>query len=225
MLAAVVIVALSYIVPVGAMWMTGLSPSAWETGSWADIAGMLGGPLLRVGLALGGMISGFGMFNALVMSYSRLPLAMAQDGMLPRVFAKLHPRSRAPWVTILVCATGWAMCLGLGFERLVIIDILLYGVSLSLEFVALIVLRIREPELPRPFRVPGGMFGAVAVGVPPMLLLGFSVVRGESAHVLGISALAFGLLLIAAGVVAYFVNVTLKPTGWGTTTEKPEPVA
>jgi amino acid transporter len=225
MLAAVVIVALSYIVPVGAMWMTGLSASAWETGSWADIAGMLGGPLLRVGLALGGMISGFGMFNALVMSYSRLPLAMAQDGMLPRVFAKLHPRSRAPWVTILVCATGWAMCLGLGFERLVIIDILLYGVSLSLEFVALIVLRIREPELPRPFRVPGGMFGAVAVGVPPMLLLGFSVVRGESAHVLGISALAFGLLLIAAGVVAYFVNVTLKPTGWGTTTEKPEPVA
>ena len=179
------------------------------------------GPLLRVGLALGGMISGFGMFNALVMSYSRLPLAMAQDGMLPRVFGKLHPRSRAPWVTILVCAAGWAMCLGLGFERLIIIDILLYGVSLSLEFVALIVLRIREPELPRPFRVPGGMFGAVAVGIAPMLLLGFSVVRGESAHVLGMSALTFGLLLIAAGVVAYFVNVTLKPAGWNAAAGKP----
>lgn len=221
MLAAVVIVALSYIVPVGAMWMTGLSSNAWETGSWADIAGMLGGPLLRVGLALGGMISGFGMFNALVMSYSRLPLAMAQDGMLPRVFAKLHPRSRAPWVTILVCAAGWAMCLGLGFERLIIIDILLYGVSLSLEFVALIVLRIREPELPRPFRVPGGMFGAVAVGIAPMLLLGFSVVRAESARVLGMSAFTFGMLLIAAGVVAYFVNVTLKPAGWSAAAGKP----
>ena len=36
-----------------------------------------------IGVVLGGMISGFGMFNALVMSYSRLPLAMAQDGMLP----------------------------------------------------------------------------------------------------------------------------------------------
>jgi amino acid transporter len=225
MLAAVVIVALSYIVPVGAMWMTGLSPSAWETGSWADIAGMLGGPLLRVGLALGGMISGFGMFNALVMSYSRLPLAMAQDGMLPRVFGKLHPRSRAPWVTILVCAAGWAMCLGLGFERLIIIDILLYGVSLSLEFVALIVLRIREPELPRPFRVPGGMFGAVAVGIAPMLLLAFSVVRAESARVLGMSAFTFGMLLIAAGVVAYFVNVTLRPAGWNATPGKPEPAA
>ena len=225
MLAAVVIVALSYIVPVAAMWMTGLSSSAWETGSWADIAGMVGGPLLRVGLALGGMISGFGMFNALVMSYSRLPLAMAQDGMLPKVFGKLHPRSRAPWVTILVCATGWAMCLGLGFERLIIIDILLYGASLSLEFVALIVLRIREPELPRPFRVPGGMFGAVAVGIAPMLLLGFSVLRSQSEYVLGISAFAFGMLLIAAGVVAYFLNVTLKPSGWSTAPDKPEPVA
>ncbi len=221
MLAAVVIVALSYIVPVAAMWLTGLSSSAWETGSWADIAGMLGGPLLRVGLALGGMISGFGMFNALVMSYSRLPLAMAQDGMLPRVFGKLHPRSRAPWVTILVCATGWAMCLGLGFERLIIIDILLYGVSLGLEFVALIVLRIREPELPRPFRVPGGMFGAAAVGVAPMLLLGFSVVRAENARVLGMSAFSFGILLIAAGVVAYFLNVALKPAGWSAAPEKP----
>ncbi len=65
------------------------------------------------------------------------------------------------------------------------IDILLYGVSLSLEFVALVVLRVREPDLPRPFRVPGGMFGAVAVGIAPMLLLGFSVVRSEHEQVLG----------------------------------------
>jgi len=51
------------------------------------------------------------------------------------------------------------------------------------------------------------------------------VVRGESARVLGMSALAFGLLLIAAGGVAYLLNVTLKPAGWGTAAEKPEPAA
>jgi amino acid transporter len=151
---------------------------------------------------------------------------MAQDGMLPQVFGKLHPRSRAPWVAIVVCAIGWAMCLGLGFERLVTIDILLYGVSLSLEFVALVVLRIREPELPRPFRVPGGMFGAVAVGIAPMLLLGFSVIRSEHEQVLGISSFAFGILLIGAGVLAYVVNHTLKPRGWSATaSEKPQPAA
>jgi amino acid transporter len=224
MLTAVLIVSLSYVVPVAAMWMTGLPASAWETGFWADIAGLLGGPLLRIGLALGGMISGFGMFNALVMSYSRLPLAMAQDGMLPRMFGKLHPRTRAPWVAILVCAVGWAMCLGLGFERLVTIDILLYGASLSLEFTALIMLRVREPELPRPFRVPGGMLGAVAVGIAPMLLLGFSVIRSQSEQVLGMSSFAFGMILIGAGVVAYALNHALKPAGWSAA-QQAEPAA
>src|SRR5437764_5074319 len=169
MLAAVTIVALSYIFPVAAFWMTHLPAGSWETGSWADIAGLLGGPLLRIALVVGGMVSAFGMFNALVMSYSRLPLAMAQDGMLPSIFGRLN-RRRAPWVAIIALAIGWACCLGLGFERLVTIDILIYGVSLSLEFLALIVLRIREPNLKRPFRVPGGLSGAVAVGIPLLLL-------------------------------------------------------
>jgi amino acid transporter len=223
MLAAVAIVAISYVLPVAALWMTRLAPSAWETGSWADIAGLLGGPLLRVALVAGGMISAFGMFNALVMSYSRLPLAMAQDGMLPRVFGKLHPKTRAPWVAILVCATGWALCLNLGFERLVTIDILLYGTSLALEFVALVALRIREPELPRAFRVPGGMLGAIFVGVAPILLLGFSVVRSESEQVWGMSSFAFGMILIVAGVVAYALNRAWKPEGWTPAQEKPQP--
>jgi amino acid transporter len=225
MLLAVLIVAVSYIVPVAAMWMTGLAPSAWDTGFWADIAGLMGGPWLRVALALGGMISGFGMFNALVMSYSRLPLAMAQDGMLPKVFGKLQKKTRAPWVAILVLAVLWAPCLLLGFERLVTIDILLYGVSLSLEFIALIVLRIREPELPRPFKVPGGLLGAIAIGIPPMLLLGFSIVRSEHESVLGMSSFAFGMILILAGVVAYFVNHAVKPEGWIAAEEKPQPAA
>jgi amino acid transporter len=224
MLAAVIIVALSYIVPVVAMWMTGLAPSAWDTGFWADAAGMLGGPLLRVGLALAGMISGFGMFNALVMSYSRLPLAMAQDGMLPKIFGKRTKRTGAPWVAILVLAVFWAPCLLLGFERLVTIDILLYGGSLGLEFAALIWLRIREPELPRPFRVPGGMFGAIAIGIPPMLMLGFSILRSQHETVFGMSSFAFGMILMGAGVAAYAVNYLLKPQGWAAPTEKPQAV-
>jgi len=226
MLAAVIIVALSYIVPVAAMWMTGLAPAAWDTGFWADAAGMMGGPLLRVGLALGGMISGFGMFNALVMSYSRLPLAMARDGMLPKILGKQTSGSRAPWVAILVLAVLWAPCLLLGFERLVTIDILLYGGSLGLEFAALIWLRIREPELPRPFRVPGGIFGAIAIGIPPMLMLGFSIFRSQHETVFGMSSFAFGMILIAAGVVAYGLNHLFKPDGWAAPrAEKPPVVA
>jgi amino acid transporter len=226
MLVAVCIVAASYVLPFAALWMTGLKSTAWETGSWADIAGLLGGPLLRIGVVLGGMISAFGMFNALVMSYSRLPLAMAQDGMLPGIFGKLQKKSRAPWVAIVALAIGWAMCLGLGFARLVTIDILLYGFSLGLEFIALAVLRFREPDLPRPFRVPGGLFGAIAIGIPPLLLLGFSVFRSEHEQIWNMSSFAFGMMLIAAGVVVYLINHTLKPSGWAAPQqEKPQPAA
>jgi len=222
MIVAVIVVAATYIVPFAAMWLTGVPANSFETGSWADLAGMMGGlvggPLVargfRVALVLGGMMSAFGMFNALVMSYSRLPLAMAQDGLLPSVFGKIHSKTRAPWVAIVVLAGCWAMCLGLGFERLVTIDVLLYGMSLTLEFVALIVLRIKEPTLRRPFKVPGGMTGAVLLGVSPVLLLGFSIVHGEGEQILGMSGLAFGLLLIGAGFVAYWVKSMLRPEGW-----------
>jgi len=224
MLWSVFIIALTYVVPVAAVWMTGLPASAWETGSWADIAGLLGGPLLRIALVVGGMISAFGMFNALVMSYSRLPLAMAQDGMLPQVFTREWKRTRAPWVSIAACATGWALCVGIGLDRLVTIDILLYGASLSLEFAALIFLRVKEPDLHRPFKVPGGMFGAILVGIAPIFLLSFSVVRSQSERIWGMSSFAFGVLLIGAGVVAYLVNITLKPQGWAVNAkDKPEP--
>src|SRR5712675_689386 len=155
MIAAVILVALTYVLPFAAVYLTGVPSTVFGAdGSWATVAGAVGGKIagfewLRFLIVLGGMMSAFGMFNALVMSYSRLPLAMARDGMLPKSFAKLSARTQTPWVAIIVCATCWALCLGLGFKRLVTLDIMLYGAALMLEFVTLVALRIREPELKR----------------------------------------------------------------------------
>ncbi len=205
MLAAVVIVALSYIVPVAAMWLTGLSSSAWETGSWADIAGMLGGPLLRIGLALGGMISGFGMFNALVMSYTRLPMAMAEDAMLPSVVARRNSRG-VPWVSVLLCGVAWALALKLPFDRLISIDLILYGTSLMLEFVALVVLRIREPKLARPFKA-GNLAFAVSLGIGPAALIGYALYSSRDEKLMGsISALLFAAGVALLGPALYWLT-------------------
>jgi amino acid transporter len=152
------------------------------------------------------MMSAFGMFNALVMSYSRLPLAMARDGMLPKVFAKTSRRTNTPWLAIVVCASCWALCLGLGFRRLVTLDIMLYGASLMLEFITLVVLRIKEPNLKRGFQVPGGMVGAVLTGVFPLLLLLLAIVESNHETVLGINGLIFGVLIVVAGFAVYFVT-------------------
>jgi amino acid transporter len=209
MIAAVILVSLTYVLPFVAVYFTGIPASSFgEDGSWAAIGGLLGGKFLgfewlRFLIVLGGIMSAFGMFNALVMSYSRLPLAMAREGMLPKVFAKTSKRTNAPWVAILVCASGWALCLGLGFQRLITLDIMLYGFSLMLEFVTLVVLRIREPQLKREFRVPGGLPGAILAGLFPLTLLILALLKSGSESVLGMNALFFAALIIGAGFVVY----------------------
>jgi len=218
MIAAVILVSLTYVLPFVAIYFTGIPAARFaEDGSWASIGGLLGGKLfgfewLRFLIVLGGMMSAFGMFNALVMSYSRLPLAMAREGMLPKVFGKISKRTKAPWVAIIVCASGWALCLGLGFQRLITLDIMLYGFSLMLEFVTLVVLRLREPELKREFRVPGGLPGAILAGVFPLALLLLALVKSGSETVLGMNGLLFGALIIGCGFLVYASTRKLRVT-------------
>ena len=213
MIAAVILVSLTYVLPFTAVYLTGIPSSTFgDDGSWAVVAGLVGGKILgfewlRFLIVLGGMMSAFGMFNALVMSYSRLPLAMARDGMLPMLFAKTSTRTQVPYVAITVCAACWALCLGLGFQRLITLDIMLYGASLILEFITLVALRIREPNLHRPFRVPGGLSGAILTGVFPLFLLGLALLRGRNESVLGINALTFGAVISGAGVLVYFAKL------------------
>jgi amino acid transporter len=132
--------------------------------------------------------------------------------MLPAVFAKLHPRTQAPWVAIITCAVAWALCLGLGFERLITLDVLLSGASVILEFLALVALRIKEPRLDRPFRVPGGMLGACLLGVCPLLLLGLSVFHSAGERILGIDGLLFSVLLMLGGFIIYWAHFATRST-------------
>ncbi|HEX8872642.1 MAG TPA: APC family permease [Candidatus Acidoferrum sp.] len=209
MVAAVILVSLTYILPFVAVYIAGVPATAFsEDGSWASVAGSLGGKVmgfewLRFMVTVGGMMSAFGMFNALVMSYSRLPLAMARDGMIPGLFGKVTRKNHTPWVAIVALASCWALCLGLGFKRLVTLDILLYGVALMLEFITLVVLRIREPKLQRAFRVPGGMAGAVTCGLFPLALLILATAESGRETILGMNGLWFGAIIIAAGFAMY----------------------
>jgi amino acid transporter len=177
MCGAVALVVVTYAIPILAAQQTGMAPEEWGEGSWVVVGQRVLGPALGIAIAAGGMVAMVGMFNALVLSYSRVPMVLARDGYLPAVFARLSTRTGAPWVSIVVCASCWALALGLPLRRLFALDIVLYGLSLILEFVALVVLRIREPALARPFRAPGGLIGAALLGVGPTLLIGAAIVE------------------------------------------------
>jgi amino acid transporter len=215
MMLALSAIFLSYAIPIAAVWRAHLDPSVWSAGSWATIASIVAGPWLGVALVSAALLAEFGSFNSLVMSYSRLPAAMAEDGHLPALFTR-KLKNGAPWVAILALGLAWSVSLGLSFDRLVMLDILLYGASLVLEFLALIVLRWREPDLPRPFRVPGGFTGAVVVGIGPTALLIIALIKNRSEHLDlwrfgSVSTLAIGLALMGAGVVYYYVAGRVEP--------------
>jgi amino acid transporter len=206
MFGAVALVIISYLIPVAAVAHTGIDPNRWTTGGWVDVGQIVGGTTLAIAIALAGVIGAIGSFGALMLSFTRLPLVMAEDGYLPRIFEKRSARTGAPWLAILVCAVLWAACFPLGFEKSLLLDVMLTGASILLEFWALVALRAREPELPRPFRVPGGMAGAVAIGVPPLALMIAAFVRNRSEQIGSTNELVIGIGVIAAGVGLYFLS-------------------
>ncbi len=213
MIAAAALTAATYILPLAAMAFAGLSSASFSTGDWANAARDLGGPalvgsVLAVAIVAGGCLSGFGMFNALSMSYTRLPMAMAEDAMLPRVLARRNA-SGVHWVSVLFCGVAWALALKLPFERLISIDLILYGSSLLLEFAALAVLRVREPQLPRPFKA-GNFTFACLLGVAPALLIAYALFVSRNETIIGsTSALLVALAVGLLGPILYWATAIL----------------
>jgi len=212
MLLSAALVAATYIVPLAAVGIAGVPADRFSTGAWTDAARTIAGPgafgiALMLAVVLGGMLNGTGMFNALMLSYARIPFALAKDGLLPRFLARTTratpTRAPVPWASVLICAVAWALALRLSFERLISIDLVLYGGSLLLEFVALVVLRLREPALDRPFRIPGGLPAAVLAGVGPACLIAFALFAARDERVGPFPALLFAALVAAAGPLAY----------------------
>ena len=217
MLISVLLVAATYVIPVAAASRSGVAPESWDTGSWVDVGRTVGsfhgphlGEALAIAITAGGMISAFSMFNALILSYSRVPIAMAADGFLPKVMGRRSRRTGVPWVAVLVCAIGWAMCLKLGFEKLLLLDTLLYGLSLILEFAALIALRLREPNLARPYKVPGGLLGCIVIslGPIPLMVVAFWKALSDDGARAGLKLSAWTVIL---GIILYFVALQTSP--------------
>lgn len=204
MAAAVALVAITYVVPIAAVSLTSVGANQWTEGGWADVARAAwpgtGGAAMAAAMTAAGLIATFGTQNALTMAFARLPVALAEGGYLPMGLAR-KTKLGAPWPAIALCAAAWMGCLLLSFSKLLTLDVMLTGLSLILEFAALIALRVRAPELARPFRIPGGTWVCVAIAIPPAALLMVAGLKGQVEAVGPFNALELGLALILLGGV------------------------
>ena len=196
---AVPLVAAGYFVPL----LPALAASDWRTwreGGWPDIAREIAGPAgpaLGIALVVLAMLSAAAMFNSLLLAYSRIPLSVARDRLLPRWLAVVDGRG-VPVRSILVASALYSVIALLPFGDLISADVLLYALALALEFAALIRLRATEPALRGAFRLPLDRRGLVLLALCPMLVLvgvtGVEIVEGEHA------GRALLVALVAAGL-------------------------
>jgi amino acid transporter len=157
---ALLVLILCYLLPVIAGVSITSNPAIWSSDAgWPAIAQSLGGRWLGGLLAVAGLVSTMGLFNAQLLYVSRLPFVLARDGWFPRFLGKTLPGRAVPRAALLIFAAITALFASLSFGSLAIIQCVLYTGSLTFEFLALLILRLRYPRAHRSFRVPGGWLG------------------------------------------------------------------
>jgi len=178
-----------------------------DNGGFPILGVHIGGRWLGILVASGGMASAIGLYSAVLLSVSRVPQVMADDQLLPSFLCTLHPRFRTPYISILASSVVVSILILFTFDDLVIMDIILYGAGLSLEFIALVILRRKAPDARRPFRIPLGRYGLIALYLLPLTvytvaLTGAFLSKKDapfwSSERSGPIFLAFGMLFSAA---------------------------
>jgi APA family basic amino acid/polyamine antiporter len=141
----------------------------------------------------------------LVYGQTRIFYTMARDGLLPKVFATIHPRFLTPWMgTILL---GVLIAVAASFLPISLLgDLVSLGTAVAFSIVCLsvIYLRVKHPDLPRPFRVPGGIATAVA-GIAACMFLAWQNFKPMIQHAMDDNPLPLILLssYAAVGAVIY----------------------
>ncbi|WP_425144746.1 APC family permease [Deinococcus sp.] len=211
---ALPIVVLAYLLPVLAGLVSGADWTKWGgTLGFPELAAAVGGRWLGIWMAVGGMFCAAGLFNAMILTNSRIPFSLAADRYFPQGLTTRHPRYGTPVVSIIVCAVIYALLSVQTFSSLLNVTVLMYGVSLLLQFAALIALRLREPRMRRPFRIPGGLPAVVVLSLLPAVILVMAVVTTVQDKDKGPSFVALSLPLLAAGPLLYLLTRAIFKRG------------
>ena len=167
---AFALVIVVYFVVILVAQQSGINPQLLSDKRFPVLGEFIGGHWLGALIALGGMASALGIYTAVLLSVSRIPKVMADDGLLPKALNKLHAKYNTPYLSIIVCSMVVSVMILWSFEELLVIDVTVYGAGLFLEYVTLVVMRIRSPDIYRPFKIPLGVGGLCVFLVLPVVV-------------------------------------------------------
>jgi amino acid transporter len=187
----------AYFLPTLAGLASAGSWEKWTTGYFSDAARIIGGPWLGTWMAAAAMVGSVALLNSTILTTTRMPFAMAEDGYLPDVLTRKHKRYGTPWLAIIVSALIYALLAWKSLGQLISVYIWLRSATTVLTVLSGWKLRRTHPELPRSFVVPGGNAGLLYVVAAPVLMALVALLGGDRFATIG------GVIAIAVGPVVY----------------------
>ncbi|MBM3725890.1 MAG: amino acid permease [Acidobacteria bacterium] len=160
----------------------------------AEMMRRISGPSGAAVVSIAAMISIFAALNGSILTGSRVPYAMARDGLFFRGIAKVHPKWATPSGSILLLS-GWSALLVLSgrydqlFTYVIFASWILYGMAAA----SVVVLRIKRPDLPRPYRTVGYPIMPVLFVLVALLLIGYTLKDSPRESIMGLALISLGI--------------------------------
>jgi amino acid transporter len=176
----------------------------WNTAYLSTAAKLIGGSWLGFLMTVAAMLCNVSLLNATVLTSTRMPSSMSEDGYLPPIFAAQHPKFGTPWIAILISSAIYALLAFHTLAQLLTVYIWLRILVTVLTVLAAWRMRRLQPEMKRPFRIPWGNTGLAYVVIAPILMSGVALIGSDK------FALKWGPVPVALGIAAYFVFLKLK---------------
>lgn len=171
----------------------------WKDGYFSIAAEQIGGHWLGSLMTVGAMVGIMALLNSTVLTSTRMPSTLAEDGYLPPFLTRKHPRYGTPWIAILISSAIYASLALHTLGQLISIYAWLRGATTVMTVLSAWGLRHKRPDLARAYRIPGGRLGLVYVIVLPTVMTAIALYFSDPV------ALRWGPWALAAGPVVYVV--------------------
>jgi amino acid transporter len=171
----------------------------WTTGYFSEAARLIGGPVLGFAITAAAAVMNLSILNSTVLTTTRMPSAMAQDGYLSPLLARMHPRFGTPWIAIVLSSALYCLLATHNVTQLISVYIWLRIATSVLTVLSAWQLRRKRPDLPRAFRIPWGKTGLAYAVIAPLLMSGVAMIASDK------FALKWGPVVLFLGPVAYLL--------------------
>jgi amino acid transporter len=171
----------------------------WNVAYLSTAAKLIGGSWLGFLMTVAAMLCNVSLLNATVLTSTRMPSSMSEDGYLPLILAARHPKFGTPWIAILLSSAVYALLAFHTMAHLLTVYVWLRILVTVLTVLAAWRLRGRQPGLKRPFHIPWGKAGLAYVVIAPILMSAVALICSDK------FALKWGPVPVALGFVAYFL--------------------